>query len=91
MTTNNRMYKDPEAVLDFSINWENWLDGDTISTSSWTVPSGITNDLDSVIGDTTFIWLSGGTAGNLYEVVNHITTEAGRETYRTLKIRCKNL
>lgn len=80
--------KDPDAVLDYQIDWSNWLDDDTISTSSWTVPTGITRDSDTNDTTTATIWLSGGTAGTSYSVVNHIVTADGREEDRTITIKC---
>lgn len=79
--------KDPDAILDFSIDWSNWLaTGETISTSTWNVPTGITKDSDTNTSTVTTIWLSGGTVGTTYEIVNHIATDAGREDDRTIKI-----
>lgn len=80
--------KDPDAVLDFGFNWEPWLDGDTLATSTWVVPTGITKDSDllTAIGIAT-IWLSGGTLYEVYRVVNRITTAGGRENDRTLVIK----
>jgi len=80
--------KDPDATLDFGFNWEPWLDGDTIATSIWIVPDGITKDSDlfTVVGITT-IWLSGGTLYDVYRLVNRITTVGGRKNDRTLVIK----
>jgi hypothetical protein len=39
----------------------------------------------------TNVWLSGGTAGVTYEVVNRITTAAGRQYDHTRKIKIKEL
>lgn len=79
--------KDPSAVLDYAIDWATWLGAtDTISASSWTVPSGITRDSDSSTGTKATIWLSGGTAGKRYEIVNSITTADGRQDHRTIVI-----
>lgn len=67
-----------------------WLaDGETISTSTWTVPTGITKDSESETDDTTTIWLSGGTHGTDYDLVNEIVTSAGRTANRTIRIRCR--
>ena len=57
--------KDPNAVLDYVIDWgTNYLASDeTISTATWTEGTGITKDSDSKTDTTTTIWLSGGTAG----------------------------
>ncbi len=78
--------KDPDAILDYGCKWLEWLDGDTISSSTWIVPSGLTEDSASHTTTTTTIWLSGGTAGQTYEVVNRITTAAGRKNDQTLEI-----
>ncbi len=72
------------AKLDFTIDWAPFLDpdGDTISTaadgSTWTVPTGITKEAESKSTKTTTIWLSGGTVGQTYDIVNTIKTVGGR-------------
>lgn len=83
----NKFLKDPNAVLDYQVDWTDWLGSDTITTSTWTVPAGIINDSDSKTTTTTTIWLSGGTAGTSYSLVNHIVTTAGREDDRTIIIQ----
>jgi hypothetical protein len=83
--------KDPDAVLDYVFDWSSWLGTDTISVSAWTADSGLTVDSSTNTTTTATVWLSGGTAGEVYEVVNHITTAAGREDDRTMKIKVKNL
>lgn len=83
--------KDPDAVLDYVIDWETYLDGDTIATSEWEVDDGITKDSDTNDTTTATIWLSGGTAGEDYEVTNRITTAGGRTDDRTIKIKIKEL
>ena len=91
MTTNNRFIKDPEAVLDYEINWTDWLNGDTISTSAWTVPSGLTEDSNSKTTTHAKVWLSSGTAGQTYAVGNKIVTTGLRTDERTIYIECKEL
>ena len=76
--------KDPDAVKDYSIDWSAWLGEDTIDTSTWSVPDGITKDDDSNTTTSTTIWVSGGTAGQEYKLVNHIVTAAGREEDESL-------
>ena len=79
--------KDPEATLDYQIDWSLWLDStDRITASTWTVPSGLTKVSDTFTNTTTTIWLSGGTVGATYSVVNHITTYLARQDDRTLEI-----
>ena len=78
--------KDPQEVLDFTIDWGLWLDGDTISSDIWTVGSGITSDLETSTSTTSTIWLSGGTLATTYTVANRIVTAGGRTAERTLNI-----
>lgn len=79
--------KDPNAVLDYQINWATWLGSDTIASVTWTVSTGITKDSQSNTTTTATIWLSGGTAGTTYECVCRIVTAGGRTDDRTIGIR----
>lgn len=85
-----KFLKDPEAVLDYQVDWSEWLDGDTISNSDWTVPTGIERDSDDRDSTTATIWLSGGTAGEWYSVVNRIQTAGGRTDDRTIMIKVED-
>lgn len=78
--------KDPEAVLDYSIDWSDWLGADVISSSTWTVPSGITKDSDSSTATVAIIWLSGGTDNTSYKLTNKIVTVAGRTALRSITV-----
>jgi hypothetical protein len=81
------LVKDPDAVLDFGRDWSPWLaTGEQITTSTWIVPDGITKDSESNDTTTATVWLSGGTAGETYEITNRITTNQGRTDDRTLRI-----
>ena len=81
--------KDPDSVLDYTINWTAWLDGDTITVSTWAVPSGLTADSDTFGDSSATVWLSSGVASIRYSIVNSITTAAGRQEDKTLIIICK--
>lgn len=84
--------KDPNAVVDYTIDWSSWLaDGDTILVSEWIVPAGITQDSETNTNLTTTIWLSDGTAGQSYALTNRITTSQGRTQDKTITIRVKEL
>lgn len=93
MTTRSTIFKkDPDEKLDFVIDWSEWLaTGETISTSVWTVATGITEESDSNTTTTATLWLSGGTAGTDYTAANKITTSAARIAERTLTIRVVSL
>lgn len=81
--------KDPNAVLDYAIDWTNWLvGGDVISTSTWLAPSALTIINSTFTGGTTVVFLSGGTAGEVYNVTNRIITAANRTDDRTIEFTC---
>ncbi len=81
--------KDPEGKLDYIVDWVDWIGSDTISTSSWSVPSGITQSSSpaaSKTNTTATIWLEGGTVGEDYDIINSIVTAAGRTDDRTFRV-----
>lgn len=82
-------WKDPDSVLDYVIDWSDWLDGDTISTSSWSVDSGITLESDTNTTTTATAWLSGGTVGETYQCRNRIVTAGGRTVDRSIAVSIK--
>lgn len=86
MAGNRLPIKDPDAVKDYGVNWLAWLGSDTIATSVWSVPAGITEVSESETTTASTIWLSGGSAGEDYELVNRITTAGGRTEDRTIVI-----
>ncbi len=70
-------YKDPDEKIKYTIDWTDWLDGQTtIASSAWVVPGGITQEAVSNSTTQVSIWLSGGSAGTSYDIVNRITTAA---------------
>jgi hypothetical protein len=72
--------KDPAEVLDYTMDWTDKLQpiGDTINTSSWTVPSGLTDSLETNTGLTATVWLASGVLSTTYQVDNTIVTTGGR-------------
>ena len=89
-STVEQFTKDPDAVLDYSFGWDEWLeDGDTIASATVTADAGIT--LDSQSNTTTLVtaWLSGGTALEHYKVTCRVTTTEGRTDDRTILIRVR--
>jgi len=79
--------KDPNAVLDYTIDWIRWLAGDQIATSEWLVPTGLTKMADTNTASSATVWLSGGTAGQSYTATNRITTAGGRTEDRSFTVR----
>lgn len=82
--------KDPDAILDYTVDWSSWLGGtDTIASSTWTVPTGLTKTTDTMTGTSATVWLSGGTLNETYQVTNEIVTVGGRTEDRTIIIKMR--
>jgi len=83
--------KDPDATLDYTVDWSDWLvGGDTISgTPTWAVPTGITKASQTNTTTTATITLSGGTANVDYDVACKITTAASLIDERTIHIKVR--
>ena len=48
--------KDPDATLDFTVDWSLYLGTDTIKTAVWIVPRGLTKVAESVTGALATVW-----------------------------------
>jgi len=94
--------KDPYAVLDYTLDFTNWMPtGDTISTITVTAetisgdsaplthPNGHGTDVQATTTKVTFR-VSGGTAGNVYPIEVKIATSAGDIDSRHFRIICKD-
>jgi hypothetical protein len=94
MTISDLDPKDPNDVIDYSINWARYLNriGDEILSSSWpVVPDGITLQTHTHNDTLTTAWLSGGTAGSRYKLTNRIVTVGGRTLDRSITIKVREL
>ena len=86
--------KDPFAVLDYSLDWTNWLPtAETISAITVTAQT-ISGDSAALVIDsstnTNYIvtaTISGGTAGNIYNVEYKITTNQNKKDSRNFRIK----
>lgn len=80
---------DPDAVLDYKIDWSDWLvAGETIVDSEWLV-EGVTVVSDAFSPSDTTVWVSEATA-NSFSLTNRITTNSvpvARVDDRTLIIK----
>lgn len=80
--------KDPYAVLDYTLDWTNWMpDGDTITSVAVTADSGITIDSTSNTDYIVTAYISGGTAGTIYNVEYKIDTTNGLKDSRNFRIK----
>lgn len=81
--------KDPDDVLDFSLDWSDVLAADandTIESVAWTVPGDLTKESQAEAGAISTIWLSGGEAGTRYQIGCLLTTTGGRTYDRTIEL-----
>jgi hypothetical protein len=80
--------KDPEANLDYQLDWSPWLeDNEIITTSTFIATTGLTVASSSHTATTATVWLSGGTVGTSYTVTNEIITSGGRIDDRSFTVR----
>lgn len=86
--------KDPAAELTYSVNWTDWMPtGTNLATTTFTVnsidgdPAPLTIGTTAVINNMAVAVISGGTAGNIYTVVNTITTDNSDVDVRRFQIR----
>jgi hypothetical protein len=77
--------KNPSDVLDLSIDWTDWLDGDTLTGSTWD-DGGLTVVTSSYTATESTVRVSGGADGSEYWLENTITTSAGRTEVKTLRV-----
>jgi hypothetical protein len=86
------LLKDPEAMLDYSIDWgADYLTGDVLTESSWTVGPAEAGGV-SIISSrfdllTSTVEVGGGRAGRIYRLTNHVVTAEGREDSRSIMLR----
>jgi hypothetical protein len=79
--------KDPDATLDYVLDWSTWLGSDTITSAAYTVPDGLTKASESNTTTTATVWLSGGTDGASHFVTCRVVTAGGRTDDRSILIR----
>jgi hypothetical protein len=86
-----RFAKDPDATLDYSVEWEQWLPpGDEIVTSAWSVPNGLTWVSEQLGWTLATVVVSGGVLGETYEVVNRVTTALGKADDRSILLTMRH-
>jgi hypothetical protein len=80
--------KDPAETLDYDLDWTLRLAGDTIVSSTWVLPAGASLIINSssFASPLTKVWLSAGVLGQIYTLVNTITTAAGDVMVESVQI-----
>lgn len=86
------LLKDPQATLDYSVDWgTEYLSGDALAESGWSVSPSEDDGL-TIVGSRfdlliATVQVSGGIAGRLYRLTNHVVTVDGREDSRSIMLR----
>lgn len=83
--------KDPADISWWEVNCESFLDGDTITTATFTAPAGLTKVEESYTDTTARVKLSGGTAGTTYSLTIDVVTTGGQTFQRTIALGVKEL
>jgi hypothetical protein len=84
--------KDPEASLDYAVDWGlEYLDADILVASNWSVApaeaGGVTVAASQFDGKMATVQAAGGTAGRIYRLTNHVTMASGLEDSRSIMLR----
>lgn len=83
---------DTSAVETFSIDWTRDLaSGETITSSTWTVDSGLAVAATGASDGVASITVSGGTDGVTYNAKNVIVTNSGNTFARTIFIMARSV
>lgn len=85
--------KQPIEVLDYDVDYSNWLStGDSIQSATASIsPPGLTLSNVQVNGSIAKIWLSGGANDTLYKVTVNLTTTGGRISQEEFYVFVKDL
>ena len=86
------LLKDPDAVLDYSVDWgAEYLLGDIIAESEWSVEPDeldgvaiVGSDFDATIST---VKAAGGFPGKIYKLVNRVVLDSGRIDDRSIVLR----
>jgi hypothetical protein len=96
--------KDPDEILDYSVDWSRFLNGATITTCVWSVDdstgtktaitagntvNGIQNVAQTISGSVTTINLGLGTNNIEYKFYCRITDNSGNVAERVVRLRVK--
>jgi hypothetical protein len=82
--------KDPNANLDYMVDWTAWLGEDDLSTAQFIDASGaLTIANVSHTPKTATAWISGGVVNETYTVTCRVTTAGGRQEDRSFLLNIR--
>ena len=83
--------KKPDEALDVLFHWAAKLDGETISSASYELPDGLTNEAKSESGSITQIRVLGGEDGRVYRVISKITTNNSNDYELVKRVKVEDV
>ena len=84
--------KDPNATVNYTIDWSDNIPSETIGTSTWSSsPTGLTVGTGTFTGLSTTTSVAGGTAGTVYQVTNRVVTTNSITDERSVVVRVEHL
>ena len=63
-----------------------WIEDDTVVSSTWEVETGLTKVAESFDDTTTLIKITGGNPGSRYAIINRIVTAEGEKKGAALEV-----
>lgn len=86
------LLKDPDAALDYSIDWgAEYLGDDQLAQSDWSVvpdePGGVTIAASEFDSNSATVKAAGGLPGRIYRLVNQVALGSGRIDSRSIVLR----
>ena len=86
---------DPDAKLKYGFDWSSWLaSGATIVNSFWSITTENEEDnaeltYSNYDNTSTFVWVTGCTAGRRYVLTNSIVDSLGQKDDRSITLLCR--
>ncbi len=71
--------KTPDEAITVIFPWASRLDGETISSATYELPDGLTNEADSESGTIAQVRVSGGADGRIYRVISKVTSSGSQD------------
>lgn len=83
--------KDPADVIDYVVDFSLLVVGDSVGTATVTAEPDLIVQSSSVSGDKVIAWLTGGVAGESYNVTVNVVTAGNRTFERSFTVPVRQL
>lgn len=76
-----------KSILDFTVDRTDWLQGDTILSSTWAIPAPLTDNGNIFTPEgVATVWIGGGVVESKYVIENTIITTNGKKDVQCINI-----